>query len=387
MRPLVDDPAGCWARNSFSGRPVKKTAFVVAHMTHPPASSAWQESSASRRFWGLHPLHDENDSEKERRRKPVSTTIPEILRAPHQVPSPPLSSSHGRQPSPARANLSPCCQVNSVAPRSAPPAIARRIRFSRAGGFSPIRSRCAFWARTPSRRRRGEGGPARRGLALVHRRAQPLRRGGRATGDRRGRAADRRARRRARHVRLSARSRAEGLRVFEVDHPATQAEKRRRLAAAGIAAPAASHVRPLRFRARRDSARSARGRFRSGPARLLPLARRRSLSHGERDFRDARLHRETAGRRRSRVRLRQSGRVDRRPVMRESHERLWRAGGGRRRGVSELFRNARVARKIARRSDFARSRTSARTRSRRGFSRSARRPGGRTAGMWCGRAR
>jgi len=31
---------------------------------------------------------------------------------------------------------------------------------------------------------------------------------------------------------------AEGLRVFEVDHPATQAEKRRRLAAAAIAAPA-----------------------------------------------------------------------------------------------------------------------------------------------------
>jgi methyltransferase (TIGR00027 family) len=31
---------------------------------------------------------------------------------------------------------------------------------------------------------------------------------------------------------------AEGLRVFEVDHPATQAEKRRRLAAAGIAIPA-----------------------------------------------------------------------------------------------------------------------------------------------------
>src|ERR1700677_2967112 len=30
---------------------------------------------------------------------------------------------------------------------------------------------------------------------------------------------------------------SEGLRVFEVDHPATQAEKRRRLAATGIAAP------------------------------------------------------------------------------------------------------------------------------------------------------
>ena len=32
-------------------------------------------------------------------------------------------------------------------------------------------------------------------------------------------------------------SRREGLRLFELDHPATQAEKRRRLAAAGIAEP------------------------------------------------------------------------------------------------------------------------------------------------------
>jgi len=40
---------------------------------------------------------------------------------------------------------------------------------------------------------------------------------------------------------------SEGLRVFEVDHPATQAEKRRRLAAAGIAAPAHLTFAPCDF--------------------------------------------------------------------------------------------------------------------------------------------
>jgi methyltransferase (TIGR00027 family) len=40
---------------------------------------------------------------------------------------------------------------------------------------------------------------------------------------------------------------AEGLRVIEVDHPATQAEKRRRLAAAGIAAPAHLVFAPCDF--------------------------------------------------------------------------------------------------------------------------------------------
>jgi methyltransferase (TIGR00027 family) len=39
----------------------------------------------------------------------------------------------------------------------------------------------------------------------------------------------------------------QGLRVFEVDHPATQAEKRRRLAAAGIAAPAHLTFTPCDF--------------------------------------------------------------------------------------------------------------------------------------------
>ena len=40
---------------------------------------------------------------------------------------------------------------------------------------------------------------------------------------------------------------SEGLRVFEVDHPATQAEKRRRLAAAGIAEPAHLTFAPCDF--------------------------------------------------------------------------------------------------------------------------------------------
>ncbi len=40
------------------------------------------------------------------------------------------------------------------------------------------------------------------------------------------------------------------LRIFEVDHPATQAWKRRRLAEAGIPLPAEPDLRPGRFRAR-----------------------------------------------------------------------------------------------------------------------------------------
>jgi methyltransferase (TIGR00027 family) len=39
----------------------------------------------------------------------------------------------------------------------------------------------------------------------------------------------------------------EGLAVFEVDHPSTQAEKRRRLAIAGVAAPAHLHFAPCDF--------------------------------------------------------------------------------------------------------------------------------------------
>jgi len=53
---------------------------------------------------------------------------------------------------------------------------------------------------------------------------------------------------------------AEGLRVFEVDHPATQAEKRRRLAAAGIAAPAHLTFAPCDFeRAGLDESLGAAG--------------------------------------------------------------------------------------------------------------------------------
>src|SRR5271154_2905839 len=104
-------------------------------------------------FGGLHPLHYIHDSEKERRCKRAS---PDSGR--HRVRSP----SHGRQPPPLALTCPPCCQANSLVPRSAPPAIVRRIRFSRAGAFSPTRSRCPFWAKTPKpySRRPGKIPPA-----------------------------------------------------------------------------------------------------------------------------------------------------------------------------------------------------------------------------------
>ena len=51
----------------------------------------------------------------------------------------------------------------------------------------------------------------------------------------------------------------EGLRVTEVDHPATQAEKRRRLAAAGIAAPSHVVYAGCDFETRRSGGRASRG--------------------------------------------------------------------------------------------------------------------------------
>ena len=137
---------------------------------------------------------------------------------------------------------------------------------------------------------------------------------------------------------------SEGLRVFEVDHPATQAEKRRRLATAGIALPAHLTFAPLRFRARRTRRLLRAVGFDPDQARLLPLARRRSLSDGEGDFRDARLHREAAGRR-GRVRLPQSGRDDRGSGFTRVAQTPAAAGGGGGRGVPELFRNARCCTK------------------------------------------
>ena len=56
--------------------------------------------------------------------------------------------------------------------------------------------------------------------------------------DRKRRAADPGAGRRSRHLRLSSSSRPTICAIFELDHPATQAEKRRRLTEAQIAEPA-----------------------------------------------------------------------------------------------------------------------------------------------------
>jgi Leucine carboxyl methyltransferase len=110
-------------------------------------------------FGGLHPLHDEY-SKKECRRKRSSAgslTVPLVVAR--------------STASPARANLSPCCQANSLAP--------------------------ALGAGLDTFAYRLEG--------------------------------------------------KDELRVFEVDHPATQAEKRRRLAAAGIAPPAHLTFAPCDF--------------------------------------------------------------------------------------------------------------------------------------------
>ena len=105
----------------------------------------------------------------------------------------------------------------------------------------------------------------------------------------------------------------DGLRVFEVDHPSTQAEKRRRLAAAGVDAAAAPPFRPLRLRAAGARAGARRGGFRRQRPRGVPVARRYALSHGGGGGGDARLCREPRRRRGYRVRLREPARLDQIP--------------------------------------------------------------------------
>jgi methyltransferase (TIGR00027 family) len=68
------------------------------------------------------------------------------------------------------------------------------------------------------------------------------------------------------------------LRIFEVDHPATQAWKRERLAAAAIPLPPCAHLCSGGFRVRDLGERLSRRRLRFGATILLHLARRRPLS-------------------------------------------------------------------------------------------------------------
>ena len=128
------------------------------------------------------------------------------------------------------------------------------------------------------------------------------------------------------------------LRIFEVDHPATQAWKRE-LLAAGIDRGAGTLTFVAgQFRAR-DVGRCAGARgFRSGPAQLLQLARRGAVSDRAGDFIDAGFHRGAARRRRGGVRLCQPAGIDR--VGRACRASgAGRPGGGGGRKLSKLFRN------------------------------------------------
>ena len=231
-----------------------------------------------------------------------------------------LSSSHGRQPPP----------LALTSPHAVRPILSHRARRRRPSCGAPgSRGRPDFrrsarvahpgrGRRRPYSRRPGKIPPAA-GCAFSSRRgaASPRRRRGRRSKRARGRSSC--------SAPGSTRSPIAWREKTDCACSRSIIPQRKPRSADGSRRPASrrrpSHIRPLRFRARRTRRLPSRGRLRSESARLLPLARRRPLSHGEGDFRDARLHREAA-RRRGRVRLRQSGRDDRDPASRELHERL-----------------------------------------------------------------
>ena len=104
----------------------------------------------------------------------------------------------------------------------------------------------------------------------------------------------------------------EGLRVFELDHPATQAEKRRRLAAAGIAEPPhAVYVAHDFDHGSFTAALAASGHDPGARTFVLWLGVTRLSDRGGHRG-DARRTRPPSRRRRDRLRLRQSARGDRR---------------------------------------------------------------------------
>ena len=93
-----------------------------------------------------------------------------------------------------------------------------------------------------------------------------------------------------------------GLRVFEVDHPATQAWKRDRLGQANLAIPATLTFTPVDF-TRQDLAKELAGAgFRCRPAGVFYLARGGAVSETRSHFVDPAIHCRLAWRR-SRVRL------------------------------------------------------------------------------------
>ena len=176
----------------------------------------------------------------------------------------------------------------------------------------------------------------------------------------------------------------DGLRVFEVDHPATQAEKRRRLPAASIAPPAhlifafcdfehaelGNSLRAVGFNPNRRAFFLWLGvvPYLTEKAIFATLGFIAKLPGGEVVFDYANPVETIAD-----------------PASRELHERLSQrvAGGGR--GLSQAISKRPCCMKNCGRSDLARSRTSARTGSPRGIFPNARRQGGPAGGMWCAR--
>ena len=96
------------------------------------------------------------------------------------------------------------------------------------------------------------------------------------------------------------------LRIFEVDHPATQAWKRQRLTEADIPLPPALTFVSVDFERETLADRLAAANFDSALADIFYVARRRPIPDERSDFFHARVYRGTARRRACRIRLRQS---------------------------------------------------------------------------------
>ena len=127
-----------------------------------------------------------------------------------------------------------------------------------------------------------------------------------------------------------------GLKVFEVDHPATQAWKRRRLADAGLTPPPSLTYTPVDFERSTLGEGLAAGGICGRAAEFLHLGRRRALSDARGGVGNTGLYRRPARRRGGHLRLRRPARNPAGgPAGRAGRAR--RGGGGGRRAMADLF--------------------------------------------------
>ena len=221
------------------------------------------------------------------RRKPFggerSATESDAAREPPARPTA-LPRRH-RQRRAARIAPPHAGRSNSAAPRSAPPAVARRIRLSTAGACSPTRWPCAFSGRTrtPRSPRRA---PIRRCAACDS--TSP--RAAVSPKTRRG------ARSRAACGRSSssapastpspiASSRSRACASTEVDHPGDAGRETPPPRRGGDRRAGARRLRGCDFESESLDGRARRVGVRRRAAEFLPLARRRPVSHRAGDFR------------------------------------------------------------------------------------------------------